>query len=134
MSANTYDELDPYLECIWCGKSIHVAEYSSHPCPEKEKYYGKKSYEGEAPQTKEDRLRQEGSMNMLFSIRASIRDYPNGGCDIEIAESLDKIKRQGAVEALCELFDGAPYVDHGKRIMFASDIERRIAELKGESK
>lgn len=89
---------------------------------------------------RDERMRQEGSVAMLLSIRAAVKAYPHGGCDLEIAESLDGIKRQGAVEAKTELLEeslaglnaqGALVNGEDIWSICAEEIRRRIAALKG---
>ena len=38
MSANTYDELDPYMRCSWCNDRIHYDEINKHWCKSKRKH------------------------------------------------------------------------------------------------
>lgn len=40
-----------------------------------------------------EKARHEGAMAMLESVRASFRDYPFGGGDIEIMKEVDRIVR-----------------------------------------
>ena len=31
-------EFDPYITCVWCGKEVHQVDYSTHECPNRDKY------------------------------------------------------------------------------------------------
>lgn len=44
--------------------------------------------------TSEDKLRWEGACEMLESIRASLKMYPDGGGDIEIMQSVDRLVKE----------------------------------------